>query len=792
MTTEEIKEIAIDSATNYYNYLVENNKGIQIVETSEIEYLQSKDFLIKLQLRAKLFDTDSIFFRLNTTGHQYDSSTVKVLEYDADRNIILIKIFSENIDAFSNLNTRDISIISDLRFLVTRVKQWYEMNGNKIAIPTKTSSLKKNYKEMTYIEGKEPSENQKISLTNIFENPFSYIWGAPGTGKTQYVLAYAALHYISKNKRIAILAPTNNSIEQVLKGVISMTNKAGIDKTKIIRLGTPSKNFAKDHPEVCEERGIQKKIDEVDKQINILERIVRYENSRNTLELAKLNIQELKKIEPLQAKVISSKTISNESKKAQKKIEIDIKYLDNDIQKLSTQKQTCLNSIESIGYKLKKIFSSKATEQELAVSNLEISITNKSKEIDLLRYTYDEMQEEVNKKFKTHQKAILDRNELISLIKTSFTYISNFKDIIAELNESNWADIRLKLENIIESETEKLEIDEHLLADYKTYTLGQLEDELQQNIDFRNKLASSTTEERIKTVNIIACTLDGYIGRYTDSKLNVEHIFLDEAGYANIIKALTLFNQDMPITFLGDHMQLPPVCEITNTKIEREEEYKNLFIWSQSAIYLETLFLNSRDEALLKYLRNLSFDSKLINRTILNSTFRFGSKLSDILAKYIYENNLNSTTTNGQTDICFINAQKIEGSKSWSSINEVLKIKDYTNYLKANGLDYVILAPYKNQIKLLVKHLPEETKELKILTVHGSQGKEWDTVILSVVDASDMFLVNANLLIGRCLINTAVSRTKSRLVIVCDVNYWKTQKNQLITELINAGTEIKI
>jgi len=792
MTAEEIREVAIDSASNYYNYLVENKKGIQLVDISEIEYLQSKDFLIKLRLRAKLFDTDSIFFRLNTTGQQYDSSMVKVLEYDSDKNVILIKIPSGSISLFSNLKTKDINIISDLRFLVVRVKQWYEMNGNKIAIPTKTSSLRNNYKEMKYIDGKEPSENQKLSLTNIFENPFSYIWGAPGTGKTQYVLAYAALHYMSKNKRIAILAPTNNSIEQVLNGVISMMDKAGIDRTKIIRLGTPTKKFAESYPEVCEESGIQKKLDEVDKQINILQRIVSYENSRKAIELAKLNILELKKIEKLQAKVVSSKKIADESKKKQKKIDIDIKYFDNDIQKLSIQKQACLKSIESIGHKLKKLFSSKATKQELELSNLENLIADKLKERDLLKYSYDEMQEELNKKFEKQQKAISDRNKLISLIKNSFSSILNFKEIIAELNESNWEEIGLKLLNSIDSETGKLEIDEHLLAEYKTYSFEQLEDELQQNIDLRNKLASSTTEERIKTVNIIACTLDGYIGRYTDSKLNVEHIFLDEVGYANIIKGLTLFNQDIPITFLGDHMQLPPVCEISDIKIEREKEYNNLFIWSQSAIYLESLFLNSRDEALLKYLKNSPCDYKIINKTTLNSTFRFGSNLSDILARYIYENNLISTTVNGQTEICFINAQKIEGRRSRISRNEALKIKDYANYLKVNNSDYIILTPYKKQIKLLGEHLPQESKELKILTVHGSQGKEWDIVILSVVDTSDMFYVDANLLIGCCLINTAVSRTKCKLVIVCDVNYWKTKKNQLITELINVGEEIKI
>ena len=84
-----------------------------------------------------------------------------------------------------------------------------------------------------------------------------------------------------------------------------------------------------------------------------------------------------------------------------------------------------------------------------------------------------------------------------------------------------------------------------------------------------------------------------------ETKVDVEHIFLDEAGYANIIKALTIFNYNIPITFLGDHLQLPPVCEIGDRKIKNEEEFHNVFVWSQSAIYMENLFQVSKEKMLL-------------------------------------------------------------------------------------------------------------------------------------------------------------------------------------------------
>ena len=81
----------------------------------------------------------------------------------------------------------------------------------------------------------------------------------------------------------------------------------------------------------------------------------------------------------------------------------------------------------------------------------------------------------------------------------------------------------------------------------------------------------------------------------------------------------------------------------------------------------------------------------------------------------------------------------------------------------------------------------------EVLTIHGSQGREWDIVILSVVDTTNKWFTNSKCTKsnGLKVINTAVSRAKKKLVIVCDANYWKTQQEQLIGKLISIGKEIQ-
>ena len=85
-------------------------------------------------------------------------------------------------------------------------------------------------------------------------------------------------------------------------------------------------------------------------------------------------------------------------------------------------------------------------------------------------------------------------------------------------------------------------------------------------------------------------------------------------------------------------------------------------------------------------------------------------------------------------------------------------------------------------------------REENILTVHGSQGREWDTVLLSVVDTQDKWFTDSNRLEsnGKKLINTAVSRAKRKLILVCDAAYWEKQSSQLIGHLLSIAAHCAI
>ena len=106
--------------------------------------------------------------------------------------------------------------------------------------------------------------------------------------------------------------------------------------------------------------------------------------------------------------------------------------------------------------------------------------------------------------------------------------------------------------------------------------------------------------------------------------------------------------------------------------------------------------------------------------------------------------------------------------------------------------DYCILTPYTDQVSLLQRNLQRARQEERISTIHKSQGREWNTVILSVVDGSTIPLwftdSNHGISQGLYVLNTAISRAKKKLIIVYDANFWRSKQdaeNQLICNLIN-------
>ena len=74
MTATEIRDLAVASASEYYDYLTETNRGVQTLGVVSIE--NGKEQLIKLLLCGKLLNTETLYFEILTTGTRYSDPEI--------------------------------------------------------------------------------------------------------------------------------------------------------------------------------------------------------------------------------------------------------------------------------------------------------------------------------------------------------------------------------------------------------------------------------------------------------------------------------------------------------------------------------------------------------------------------------------------------------------------------------------------------------------------------------------------------------------------------------------------
>lgn len=293
-------------------------------------------------------------------------------------------------------------------------------------------------------------------------------------------------------------------------------------------------------------------------------------------------------------------------------------------------------------------------------------------------------------------------------------------------------------------------------------------------------LTPRLTANRIRTVSIVAATTDTFLARFTGAyalEYHPDHVYLDEAAYCPLIKALPLLSMEASrLTMLGDVHQLPPVSQLSDDEVRQNLE---LVLWTRPAVLLGAVFSDSLHDL---YLRNGIKNLPYTDIRYLTQSFRYGCRLGNVLGEYVYNGHLSGISEAG-TEIIVLDAPARGMMRKRTSMPEVDVIGQYLASTQPENC--AILTPYCNQASLLREHLPPKWRN-SVKTIHSTQGQEWDTVILSVVDNRNMFLTDSNNSIAHGLevINTAVSRAKRRLVIVCDDSFWRCQEGQLIQQLI--------
>lgn len=794
-------EAAIRSSDIYYNYLTKN-KGSSIKYTVEKIEITSVYSYLYLTNNINLLDNLKIKINSNIfTNEQY-----KILEYDSDKKKLKIAPELKLMEFLLSAKASEVEIIVDLRFLIKNVKTFYEHYGHLLNFPRYINNVE--YKEDKRLTDT-PSEEQMTAVHGALSNPLTYIWGAPGTGKTRFVLARCILSYLQSksNAKILITAPTNNAVEQTLRGVLPVLNTCGIKSEEVYRMGVPSADFLQKYSNCCEYHNIESQLENVKKMIDEIElqikdteiKISIYPEYKKSLEFEKQLFSCEIEIPNLYSEMLVQ---YEESEKLKKDILINngkIAYAQTQLSQLNKNKNDLAESIKQyneqinkLSQGIRKIFFKKKLNYYISLLRLDIEACNNvDKEIAeynniilifeneniYITHQINECKNEFTKLLDEAEQKTAFWSQLNNIVKnTKFDSIQNSLNSVYKKIDTGKKSLQKRQERYtdIQNVTEDKLYEEYaFVLEKKKYLLSKYD-----------SLFNLTPGARLASCRVLAATIDTLISRVTpDSSFKPNHIFLDEAGYCSLIKGVTLLTYNCPITLLGDHMQLPPICEMNDDEFTGDNQLVALY--AQSALYIEDYILSPID-IVLNYLNHNTPQFKHLVNYSLNHTFRFGEKLANILAKSVYSPLFHGSTDN-DTVIYYVNSPKIDPAKPRYSSTEIENIYKY--FCKYNNENIGIITPYREQNNKLIEFFQDNTN---ILTVHGSQGREWDTVLLSVVDSTNKWFTNSNnhKSNGLRVINTAVSRVKKKLIIFCDVDHWKTQHNQLIGQLIQIGEEL--
>lgn len=700
------------------------------------------------------------------------------------------------------------AVVVDFRWLIRRCLDWYTQRGSSIChitsiadpipppnLPGRAAGL---------------SSDQEAAITTALSSSLSYVWGPPGTGKTRWVLAKAVHACVSHGEKALVLAPTNTAVDNALSAII----EDGVDRQSVLRLGTPSAEFIARYPECCEERAFRSEIAQIASQLRSLgEQIARVREAENlrgaardlraalagtTSAIAEMRTRLGSVGEVIaagraglerQAEMLTPLERKLEARRGQledlglSRVKADIETLELEQTNAVREKGKRETDLSSLGF-FARVFSRREQKLQAQIGDLDLHLRAIEDTLASRRKKRDEIQP-------VAEALQAEAASLDAACMPGRTAISELQKRVSEL-ESESADLASR---VAVGKASLLTLEEHISV--LEERLGRLDTNGVQHEDDAGRAMAGLLAEKARleaqlaelkqsmaAKSVLGMTLDGFVGTTLQMGLSADRVFVDEAPFAPLAKLIPLLSLRRPITMLGDHLQLPPVCECENSAVI-------CAYWAKPAIFIESAFALGEDWPNLNALERPDFAH--IQQAILRTSYRFGHTLAALLDRHVYGS---IGLTGCSPSDTFIECrdcepEEVRGRQKRENHAEAEAIVGEIQawWESANGSPdagtLAVLTPYKNQAKLIRRRLRERISDtailncVEVLHTHQAQGREWDSVLFSVTDTgrlkrNEPWFTDSRRPEARALLNTTISRAKQRVIVFLDLDYWRS------------------
>lgn len=558
------------------------------------------------------------------------------------------------------------------------------------------------------------NSSQEKAVINAFENQISVIQGPPGTGKTQTILNIIA-NILMQEKTVMVVSNNNSATANVLEKM----QKYGLDFV-VAPLGKRENKeaFINNQPPIPNSINSWRipkteKTEKIKQVFMILSELRRVCKNQDELAIIK---QELKALS------------------------LEWQHFQND------------NKINENTYLFKRIVSSKK------LMKLWLQYQSKSEEgkssrngffsnlIERIRWMWIDF----SRKYITGITTPFNKNNIYPLIlelQTGF-YISRLSELEQRIN---------KIESDLKTSDAKI-LSERLTDTSLSLLKNMIFEKYHQaGRRFYNNVGDLRlfSGEVCKQYPVILSTT--FSARTSIPEQTYDFIIMDEASQVSIETGALALTCAKNAVIVGDTMQLPNV--ITN-----DDRLKLNGIFEE---YKVPQGFHCADNSFLRSVCTIIPDVK---QTLLREHYRCHPTIINFCNQRFYSGNLIIMTKDNHEKDVMMAIKTVPGQHSRGHYNqrEIDVVKTEILPQLEKDTDTGIISPYNEQVDAFNRQIPSITAA----TIHKYQGREKDTIIMSLVDDQiTEFSDDPN------LINVAISRAKERFHLVLSGNEQERKGN---------------
>ena len=268
-------------------------------------------------------------------------------------------------------------------------------------------------------------------------------------------------------------------------------------------------------------------------------------------------------------------------------------------------------------------------------------------------------------------------------------------------------------------------------------------------------------EELLKQYPVVLSTT--FSARTAVPDMVYDYLIMDEASQVSIETGALALTCARNAVIVGDTLQLPNVVT--------DEDKLRL-----ATIFDEYKVQQGYNCAEYSFLQSVCAIIPNVQQTLLREHYRCHPKIINFCNQRFYGGNLLIMTEDNNEDNVLMAVKTTPGHHTRGKYNqrEIDVVKEEILPILKEGEDIGIITPYNHQVNEFNRQIPE----IEAATIHKYQGREKDTIIMSVVDDEiTEFADDSNLL------NVAISRAKKHFCLVVSGN--KQERKGNITEFID-------